>query len=227
MGRRYYYENGIYASQKPENIDPVPWRHRYEGEYKQGAWQKPYPRHFSEFYVDPWGNVLHNPGPPRGKSLRLCDRVRGGYKVMTFFQDMKYLHVSQHIMIARCFVFNPRPDLFDLVDHIDRDKHNNVYTNLRWVNTHLNRLNVIDKTKVKPKSNGMYYCRMCFCRKTWTLGWRKTVEEYNATKTNVRFQLFDLLYDYHTRPMTYAVPERWILTRDERVITCPEPSEDD
>ena len=47
------------------------------------------------------------------------------------------MHV--HILVARAFVVNPRPDLFDRVDHIDHDRENNCASNLRWVDAELNK----------------------------------------------------------------------------------------
>ena len=41
-------------------------------------------------------------------------------------------------MVAQAFVHNPRPDIFDVVDHIDHNPENNCAANLRWLNTQLN-----------------------------------------------------------------------------------------
>lgn len=44
-----------------------------------------------------------------------------------------YMHITHtlvHILVAECFV--PNPNGYDTVDHIDRVRDNNVYTNLRW-----------------------------------------------------------------------------------------------
>ena len=46
-----------------------------------------------------------------------------------------------HRMVASLFCYNPRPDIFLEVDHIDRNHANNHWKNLRWVNRLLNRLN--------------------------------------------------------------------------------------
>ena len=35
-----------------------------------------------------------------------------------------------HRLVAECFI--PNPDHKDTVDHIDRNRSNNVYSNLRW-----------------------------------------------------------------------------------------------
>ncbi len=47
-----------------------------------------------------------------------------------------------HRVIADACVPNPRPDIFDVVDHIDSNTENNNPENLRWVNQHLNMINL-------------------------------------------------------------------------------------
>jgi hypothetical protein len=53
-----------------------------------------------------------------------------------------------HRLVAEAFVENPRPDIFNVVDHINCDKLNNHYTNLRWVDTELNSANRKDSRNV-------------------------------------------------------------------------------
>lgn len=48
-----------------------------------------------------------------------------------------------HRVVARLHVPNPRPDLFDIVDHINGDGLDNRAENLRWVNTKLNAMSRI------------------------------------------------------------------------------------
>ena len=50
-------------------------------------------------------------------------------------------NVYLHRVIADACVFNPRLDIFWMVDHINRDPSDNRPQNLRWVNSQLNNLN--------------------------------------------------------------------------------------
>ena len=53
------------------------------------------------------------------------------------YEERFYLHR----IVADACVPNPRPDLFNVVDHINGKKTDNRPCNLRWVNVHLNSLN--------------------------------------------------------------------------------------
>lgn len=56
-----------------------------------------------------------------------------------------------HRLVAEYFVDNPDPEHFTYVDHIDKNKLNNHYSNLRWVNGSMNNVNRITPIKSKPK----------------------------------------------------------------------------
>ena len=75
-----------------------------------------------------------------------------------------------HRIIAHLFVQNSRPDIFDRVDHIDRNKKNNAPSNLRWVNHRLNMINRTDtnvRERVYFRKNGKQSTR-----------WKKCFGEY-------------------------------------------------
>ena len=62
--------------------------------------------------------------------------------------------VNIHQLVAEHYVNNSNPEIFNEVDHIDRNKLNNHYTNLRWVNKSMNNLNrgLLKNNKIKEKN---------------------------------------------------------------------------
>ena len=55
---------------------------------------------------------------------------RHGYVTVTLMKDGKPVTKTPHRLVAEAFL--PNPDNKAQVDHIDRNKKNNVVTNLRW-----------------------------------------------------------------------------------------------
>ena len=68
------------------------------------------------------------------KAGHLCFKARKGHWKYGYTQWV-------HRFVAKTWVLNPRPDIFTVVDHIDRNPQNNDCTNLRWVTQGLNLLN--------------------------------------------------------------------------------------
>lgn len=56
-----------------------------------------------------------------------------------------------HSLVAECWL-GERPEGY-VIDHIDRDKHNNHYSNLRYVTRRENALNVSDEEKARRKAS--------------------------------------------------------------------------
>ena len=61
----------------------------------------------------------------------------------------RYLRV--HRLVAKYFVENPKPDEFDIVNHIDGDKMNNHYKNLEWCNISINTQHAYDNGLIKDR----------------------------------------------------------------------------
>ena len=71
-------------------------------------------------------------------------------------------HLYVHRMVCALFCENPCPGLFDQVDHIDRDSHNNSSLNLRWLSHQLNHMNKKGKNVRKKRvrlPGGQYITR--------------------------------------------------------------------
>lgn len=74
-----------------------------------------------------------------------CGRVfnaKRGNELKPFYNPKRYHMIrlgkkdtySLHQLVARAFVYNPFPEEFNQVNHIDGNKVNNNYTNLEWTN---------------------------------------------------------------------------------------------
>jgi hypothetical protein len=64
-----------------------------------------------------------------------------GYYMMSICVNSKTIHTFLHRLIAKAFIINPNPDLFVMVDHINRNPLDNRVENLRWASPSLNALN--------------------------------------------------------------------------------------
>lgn len=67
-----------------------------------------------------------------------------GYLQTLLCVENKYYYRYIHRLVAKCLCDNKFPDKFKEVNHIDGDKHNNVYTNLQWCDRSLNNKHAYD-----------------------------------------------------------------------------------
>ena len=135
-------------------------------------------------------------------------RLKCGY----MYNEINGYECARHRLVAMAFTINPRPDMFDIVDHMDRNKLNNDWSNLRWVSHSLNMLNTVSKKKLKArpdKSKRPYRARMCIMNKRISLGYYATQEEAKRVMDYTRKSFFEALYFYHTRPNPFNPPEKW------------------
>jgi len=97
--------------------------------------RKPNLRYSSKYSVmiDLNDNVVYNAKKEfYGKKINL-HKFKGGYYTNSYQKNM-----TLHRIVCDACVLNPRPDIFDVVDHINGDTSDNTPGNLRWVNHHLN-----------------------------------------------------------------------------------------
>ena len=114
---------------------------------------------------------------------------------------------GMHRLVGKAFVFNPCPELFDEVDHINGVRSDNRWTNLRWTNHRLNMMNTIGgkgwykHTRMWNRSTNCWYTpknpyRVCIRDTTVTpirivfTGWFETGEEAHAAYLREKSRLF-------------------------------------
>ena len=115
-----------------------------------------------------------------------------------------------HRLLAHVFVPNPRPDIFTLVDHIDRDKTNNSISNLRWTNREINGLNTDAKNAYYVKKWNKWHAKV----RGKTLGYYDTFEKAHEVSKKYRTELIESIYkklceeDTQNSSSTYFVETR-------------------
>lgn len=108
-------------------------------------------RYYKEGYTDANGNPyieLSQYKASKGYSHRVVALSIKGQK------DQKKVRV--HRLVATLFVENPKPEKYDIINHIDGDPTNNYYKNLEWTDTQGNALHAYNTGLTKVPSAKMY-----------------------------------------------------------------------
>ena len=98
------------------------------------------------YTVDRYGNVYGTNGIELTKSFNSSGYLQVSLKVK---DKRRYRKCFIHRIVAIAFVENKNPSLFREVDHIDTNKLNNCYDNLRWTDRKGNMANPLTKEKLK------------------------------------------------------------------------------
>lgn len=102
------------------------------------------------YYVSNLGNVKRLLKTGEFRQLRPCITSGTGYKYIQIYNDGKRKNIKVHYMVAKCF-YGERPP-FMVIDHIDRNRQNNVKENLRYVSYSDNAKNIEKKKPSLPKN---------------------------------------------------------------------------
>jgi hypothetical protein len=100
----------------------------------------------AEYYVSSKGNVRNK------NRLLKCNTDAHGYKTIQIATKPKRVHV----MVAEKFVDNPKPKEYNIVNHKDGNKTNNVCGNLEWVTDQMNKEHAVETGLIKTKKIVQY-----------------------------------------------------------------------
>ena len=82
--------------------------------------------------------------------------IKEEYQSVVLCKEMKCKKHKIHRLVAKAFVDNPNN--YNMVNHKDGNKYNNVFTNLEWCSNSINIKHAYDNNLIRPKRgslNGM------------------------------------------------------------------------
>lgn len=98
------------------------------------------------YFVDKYGCVYGT----NGMELKQHDNGKGYLTVSLKVKDKRrFKKAYVHRLVGFAFVENKNPDAYNEIDHIDSNKKNNHYKNLKWVDRSENMQNPITKAKMQ------------------------------------------------------------------------------
>ena len=106
------------------------------------------------YFISNFGNVRRQSREFENKMIEIKgSTMNKGYRYVQEMKNGKHINHMIHRLVAKAFIQNP--DDKPCVDHIDNNKLNNHYTNLRWCYHYENCKN--QKPRTEGKKNGARY----------------------------------------------------------------------
>lgn len=90
----------------------------------------------------------------RKMKLMILRVNNNGYNYLLFYKDNKRKHIYIHRLVGALFV--PNPNNYPHIDHIDGNKNNNRYDNIRWCNRSMNMNNPITIKRMSDCRKGKH-----------------------------------------------------------------------
>ena len=132
---------------------------------------------------------------PSGRILRGTKTETNEHLMIMAKRDGHYMYPRYvHRLIALAFVYNPRPDIFLVVDHINRDPLDNRPCNLRWLTQQLNAVNNSSRGYYFNKQFKKYHARVTINGKSNHIGYFKTSYLAFQAARAFREQAFNAMY---------------------------------
>ena len=105
---------------------------------------------YDTYEVSSHGRVRNN----KTDKIILKSGIRCGYNNVVLCKDGKTKRWNIHYLV--CFAFCENPNNYNIVEHIDNNKLNNMFNNLRWVYTSKNS-ELRTKAKNDADMRGIYH----------------------------------------------------------------------
>jgi hypothetical protein len=86
---------------------------------------------YNNYYISNHGNIMSFKRYKNGRILKQISCTNGYLKII-LYNNGKQENISIHRLVAKAFINNSNPDIFNEVNHIDENKQNNHYLNLEW-----------------------------------------------------------------------------------------------
>lgn len=102
------------------------------------------PKINGEYYISRSGKIWS-----RALNAFMANRVHVGYPAVNLgYPKQQFRHM--HVLIAVAFVHNPRPDIYNIVNHLDEDVMNFSVDNLQWCTQQQNVIYSLERTGRAP-----------------------------------------------------------------------------
>lgn len=156
---------------------------------------------------------------------KMPGRIRGGYLIVKLFDDQKLSKtISIHRLVAEHFCNKPESEKQLIVDHIDNNKINNRYDNLRWTTLSNNSQSYADNFKPKPKNAILQYDSKGKLIKEWECvdDIIKENPKYNKTTLKSYSKENDILYGFRWeyKDDSFLADHKVDLKEDEKFKNC-------
>ena len=179
---------------------------------------------YPDIFISRCGQVYHKVAS--NKFVILCKTKKYRYLQISNGTESRQNLIYVHSIVGHAWVFNPLPEVFRIIDHIDRDCQNNDATNLRWITQQLNCFNKKVKgwEKIVKKNGAVFYRSVVRIDKKPHVTYCRSKEDaIESTKTRQR-EFFTSIYQRHLDDSTRLGfvnerPAHTFLWTDEKVET--------
>lgn len=113
---------------------------------------KDYPKFKGLYRISNYGRVgsFYTRNSHIGKNMKILNPKLQKYYRIILCKDMVQTELLVHRMVAKVFVKNTKPSVYNQVNHKDGNKINNYYKNLEWCDERINRRHAFNTGLQKP-----------------------------------------------------------------------------